>query len=131
MTYMKNTNNYYFSVANAATRRAFIDECFNQLATLTNNLPSVEDYSNRMGNGFMDIYLKHQVTRERKRAAAKQAEETYNKLSHLAQNLLDNQYSEDFDIPPMDDLVDEDSQEAQQLKRFNFFNDGLLKAEDC
>uniref|UniRef100_A0A1I7SAN7 Ras-associating domain-containing protein n=2 Tax=Bursaphelenchus xylophilus TaxID=6326 RepID=A0A1I7SAN7_BURXY len=123
-------------VANAATRRAFIDECFSQLSAVSNLLPNVEDYSNRMGNGFLDIYLKHQVTRERKKAQQKLNERqdvvgvNFDKIgiqngSDLATLLMNLPQDSPSGSTGFDDdiSIDPNSEEAAQLRKFNFLDD--------
>ncbi|CAD5223231.1 unnamed protein product [Bursaphelenchus okinawaensis] len=126
-------------VANAATRRAFIDECFSQLSAVSNFLPNVEDYSNRMGNGFLDIYLKHQVTRERKKAQQKLNEkqdiigmdfekiglQNGSDLATLLMNLPHEspKYEEEIHIDPH-------SEEAAQLRKFNFNGPSIMDEEE-
>lgn len=93
-----------------------------------------EDYSNRTGNGFLDIFLKHQVTRERKKAQQKRQLDEMDSIDQLSQQLgpdlaylmnsalpLDTQCLDDqSNHSGAGGLFDPDSEEAQQLRRFNF-----------
>ncbi|KAI6236280.1 hypothetical protein M3Y95_00140800 [Aphelenchoides besseyi] len=50
----------------AALRRAFIERVYRDLAPILKPLPPKTDFSNRLGNGWFDVYLKHQNAREKK-----------------------------------------------------------------
>ncbi|KAI6222424.1 hypothetical protein M3Y99_01499400 [Aphelenchoides fujianensis] len=51
----------------AALRRAFIEKVFRDLGPIVKPLPEKELFSNRLGNGWLDVFLKHQNSKAKRR----------------------------------------------------------------